>query len=231
LNKEYKYEGDAKQEAARRFSYNIGILFQEVNKAIYKGKNIAPGAGANDKMQMLGLEEICRQQSAIVDLSSSTDPIKDLFAQFELAQRSGSVIGNEPVMLLVNDSFLTEIASANQDLIRYDKMVDSLKFTIPTISTIYGDVNLVRDPMLNKLYNYSVAFTLPRSLIKLWVRENQSYEPKGWITKSDQSIKVYPVTHNLREKDLYDIELEMGMIAGWLSAEHSPYRMLKGFTS
>jgi len=231
LNKEYKYEGDAKMEAARRFSYNIGILFQEVNKAIYKGKNIAPGAGTNAKMQMLGLEEICRQQSSIIDLSASVDSVKDLFAQFELAQRSGSVIGNEPVMLLVNDSFLTEISTARADLIRYDKIIDSLKFTIPTISTIYGDVNLIRDPMLNKLYNYAVAFTLPRSLIKLRVRENQSYDPKWGVTKADQSIRVYPVVHNLREKDLYDITLEMGMIAGGMSATDSPYRMLKKFSA
>jgi len=229
LNKEYKYEGDAKMEAARRFSYNIGILFQEVNKAIYKGKNVAPGTST--KMQMLGLEEICRQQGSIVDLSGSSDSVKDLFTQFEYAQRSGSVIGNEPVMLLVNDSFLTEISAANKDLIRYDKIVDSIKFTIPSLSTIYGDVSLVRDPMLNKLYNYSCAFTLPRSLVKLRVRENQSYEPKGGITKADQSIRVFPVTHNLREKELYDIELELGMIAGWMSAEMSPYRMIKNFTA
>jgi len=81
------------------------------------------------------------------------------------------------------------------------------------------------------LYNYSCAFTLPRSLVKLRVRENQSYEPKGGITKADQSIRVFPVTHNLREKELYDIELELGMIAGWMSAEMSPYRMIKNFSA
>ncbi len=44
LNKEYKYEGEAKNEATKRLNYNIGVMFQEINKAIYKGKNVAPGA-------------------------------------------------------------------------------------------------------------------------------------------------------------------------------------------
>ena len=53
LNQEYRYEGDAKSLAAKKFGYQIAILVQELNKAIYKGKNKAPGAGANDKMEML----------------------------------------------------------------------------------------------------------------------------------------------------------------------------------
>jgi hypothetical protein len=50
---------------------------------------------------------------------------------------------------------------------------------LPTLATIYGEVELVRDPMLNVLYNTSVAFTLPKALVKLWTRENQEFNPKG----------------------------------------------------
>lgn len=232
LNKEYKYEGDAKSEAAKRFQHNLGIIFQEVNKAIYKGKNRAPGAGANDKMEMLGLEEICRQCGTIHNLASSTDSIKDLWAVFETAFQTGSVFGNEPLILLVNDKFISELSRANTDKVRYDKVVENLDYTLPSISTPFGEVEVVRDVMLNKLYNVSAAFTLPRSLIKLRVRENQNYEPKGGISKADQSIKVYPVIHNLREKDLYDMELELGMIAGGISeGTRSPYHMVLGFTA
>lgn len=232
LNKEYKYEGDAKNEAAKRFQYNLGIIFQEVNKAIYKGKNRAPGAGANDKMEMLGLEEICRQCGTIHTLTTSTDSIKDLWAIFETAFQTGSVFGNEPLILLVNDKFISELSRANTDKVRYDKVVENLEYTLPTISTPFGEVEVVRDVMLNRLYNFSCAFTLPRSLIKLWVRENQTYEPKGGISKADQSIKLYPVIHNLREKDLYDMELELGMIAGGMSQlDRSPYHQIVGFTA
>jgi len=87
--------------------------------------------------------------------------------------------------LLVNDAFLTELGrfregyGTGDSLVRYDKVVDKLDMVLPTLATIYGDVELVRDPMLNVLYNYSVAFTLPKALVKLWTRENQEFNPKG----------------------------------------------------
>lgn len=230
LNKEYKYEWEAKNEAAKRFQYNLWIIFQEVNKAIYKGKNVAPGSGAQDKMEMLGLEEICRQCGTISDLSSATDPLESLFGIFETAFQSGSVLWNEPIILLVNDKFISNLSRANADKVRFDKVVENLEYTLPTISTPFGEVEIVRDPMLNRLYNYSVAFTLPRSLVKLRVRENQTFEPKGWITKADQSIRIYNVIHNLREKDLYDMELELWLIAwGMSEGTRAPYQMIKKF--
>lgn len=232
VNKVYKYEQEAKMEAQKKFEYNLWILFQEVNKAIYKGKNTSSGAGATAKLEMLGLETICTEAGSRVDLSASTKPIKDLFAQLELAFRSGAILGNEPVMLLVNDRFLSELANSNADKVRYEKYVDLLKMTIPTLSTIYGEVDIIRDPMLNRLYpSYSVAFTVPRSLMKLWVRESQDFEPKRGITKADQSVRIYPVIHNLREKSLYDLEFELGLVAWGISAAECPYRMITGFAS
>ena len=232
LNKVYKYAGEAKMEAQKKFEYNLGILFQEVNKAIYKGKNTASGAGANAKLEMLGLETICTERGTRVSLAASTKPLKDLFEQIEISFRSGSILGNEPMMLLVNDRFLSELANLNGDKVRYEKYVDLLKMTIPTLSTIYGEVDIIRDPMLNRLYpSYSVAYTAPRSLMKLWVRESQDYEPKRGITKSDQSVRIYPVIHNLREKSLYDMEFELGLIAWGISASDCPYRMITGFSS
>lgn len=232
MNKEYKYEGDAKNEAAKRFQFNLGILFQEINKAIYKGKNRAPGTGANDKMEMLGLEEISRQCGTIHDLATSTDPIGDLFGIFEKAMQSGAVLGNEPLILLCNNKMLSELSRTRADKIRYDKVVTSLEMTIPSISTPFGEVEIVTDLTLNKLYNYPIGFTLPRSLIKMWVRENQGYQPKGWVTKADQSIRLYPVIHNLREKELYDITVELGMIAWGMSEwTKAPYRCIKNFSA
>jgi len=231
LNKEYRYEQDAKNEAQKRFEYNLGVLFQEVNKAIYKGKNTAPGAGANDKMEMLGLELICQTCGTIKDLASAAKPVKELFAEFEASFRSGAIVGNEPMMMLCNDRMLSEISTINQDKIRYDKYVEELKYNIITLTTIYGEVDIIRDPMLNKLYNYSVGFILPRSMVKLWVRENQDFNPKGGITRADQSVRIYDVVHNLREKKLYDMEFEMGLIAGGLSSPDCPFRMVKNFAS
>ena len=230
LNKLYKYEGDAKAEATKRLNYNIGVMFQEINKAIYKGRNIAPGSAA--KMEMLGLEEINRQKGTIHDLSSNTSGSAMLDAFYKIieeCQLSGSVASNDTITLLVNDRFLTELGRFREEKIRYDRVVDKLDMVLPTLATVYGDVELVRDPMLNTLYNYSVAFTLPKALVKLWTRENQEFAPKGGVTRADQSIHFYDVINNLREQKSYDMVWECGMIAGGMSAVQSPYHMIKNF--
>lgn len=229
LNKLYKYEGDAKAEATKRLNYNIGVMFQEINKAIYKGKNIAPGA---EKMEMLGLEEINRQKGTIHNLASNTSGSAMLDAFYKIieeCQLSGSVASNDTITLLVNDRFLTELGRFREEKIRYDRVVDKLDMVLPTLATVYGDVELVRDPMLNTLYNYSVAFTLPKSLVKLWTRENQEFNPKGGVTRADQSIHFYDVINNLREQKSYDMVWECGLIAGGMSAKQSPYHMIKNF--
>ena len=231
LNKLYKYEGDAKAEATKRLNYNIGIMFQEINKALYKGRNIAPGAG-NQKMEMLGLEEINRQNNSIHDLSSNASGSAMLDAFYKIieeCQLSWSVASNDTITLIVNDRFLTELGRFREEKIRYDRVVDKLDMVIPTLATVYGDVELVRDPMLNTLYNYSVAFTLPKALVKLWTRENQEFNPKGGVTRADQSIHFYDVINNLREQKSYDMVWECGLIAGGLSAKQSPYHMIKNF--
>lgn len=230
LNKLYKYEGDAKAEATKRLNYNIGVMFQEINKAIYKGRNIAPGSAA--KMEMLGLEEINRQKGTIHDLSSEATGSEMLDAFYKIieeCQLSGSVASNDTITLLVNDRFLTELGRFREEKIRYDRVVDKLDMVLPTLATVYGDVELVRDPMLNTLYNYSVAFTLPKALVKLWTRENQEFAPKGGVTRADQSIHFYDVINNLREQKSYDMVWECGMIAGGMSAVQSPYHMIKNF--
>ena len=239
LNKLYKYEGDAKAEATKRLNYNIGIMFQEINKALYKGRNIAPGAG-NQKMEMLGLEEINRQKGTIVDLAAAgykgasapttgSEMLDNFYKIIEECQLSGSVASNDTITLLVNDRFLTELGRFREEKIRYDRVVDKLDMVLPTLATVYGDVELVRDPMLNTLYNYSVAFTLPKALVKLWTRENQEFNPKGGVTRADQSIHFYDVINNLREQKSYDMVWECGLIAGGMSAVQSPYFMIKNF--
>ena len=230
LNKLYKYEGDAKAEATKRLNYNIGVMFQEINKALYKGRNIAPGA--SQKMEMLGLEEINRQKGTIHDLSSQATGSAMLDAFYKIieeCQLSGSVASNDTITLLVNDRFLTELGRFREEKIRYDRVVDKLDMVLPTLATVYGDVELVRDPMLNTLYNYSVAFTLPKALVKLWTRENQEFNPKGGVTRADQSIHFYDVINNLREQKSYDMVWECGLIAGGMSAVQSPYHMIKNF--
>jgi len=238
INKEYRLEDDSEGKSAKnaaaaaaqvRFEYAIAQLLQEMNKAFYKARNVAPGAGANDKMEMLGLEAVCQQVSGINDLSLSTDKVNALMDIFEKAAQSGAILGDEPLMLIANGKMLSALSRLNVDKVRYEKMVDQLDYSVPTISTAFGTVEFVHDPMLNRLYaNKSVGFVLPRSLFKFWIRENDSFAPQGGVTKADQSIAIREAVTNIHDKRVFDVYFEMGTIFAGMSASPAPYAMIIG---
>lgn len=232
LNKVYVNEQDAKDEAQKKFMFNLGILFQEVNKAIYKGSNEAPGAGTLQKMEMLGLESIVMECGTRKVVSSAANAYSELLAEINIAHQAGSVTSDDPVMLLCNDSFLSELSKIDRDKVRHETVVSSLKMTVPKMSTVFGMVDIVRDPMLNRLYTTGTAYIVPRSMIKLWVRENQEFNPKGGVTRSDQSIRIYERITNIREQKSYDLEFELGMVAGGLSlGSKCPIRLITNFST
>ena len=111
--------------------YNLGILFQEVNKAIYKGSNEAPGAGALQKMEMLGLEQVVAECGTRKVISGASTAYSELLAEINIAHQAGSVTTDEPIMLLCNDTFLSELAKIDRDKVRFDRTVDTLKLNVP----------------------------------------------------------------------------------------------------
>lgn len=228
LNKVYTLEEEPKKYVDLKLGAHIHTLVSGVAEQLYKGRNRGSGVGNLDKMQMLGLEETCRRAGTIIDLASATDMEKALRNEAQLAIRGASKLGWSKISWLCNSNFLTELSEIDQDKIRYDKKVDVLETTFPRYLTPHGEVEILRDPILDELYPYSVLFMAPLDYVKLWVRENQDFEPKSWITKSDQSIRFYEVVHNLREKDLYDLEFEAGLIPAWMMTW--AYRMVKNFT-
>ena len=231
LNKVYKYEGEAKEEASKEFIYNLAIMFQEVNKAIYKGRNVVAGAGALDKMEMLGLETVTTECGTRKVISSPTAAYDELIGELNISYQSSSGLGsNEPLMMIVNDEFLTELSKIERAKVQHNIVVKELDLEIQRLSTIYGSVTLLRDPMLSRLYRTGTAFIVPRSMVKLWVRENQEFEPKKGITRADQSVRLYEVITNLREQKSYDMEFELGLIAGGMSlGTRYPIRMITNF--
>lgn len=232
LNKVYVYEGDAKMEAQKKFMYNLGILFQEVNKAIYKGSNESPWVGATQKMEMLGLEQVVTECGTRKVITGASVAYSELLAEINIAHQAGNVTSDEPIMLLCNDNFLSELSKINADKVRWDKYVDALKLKVPTLSTVFGEVDIVRDPMLNKLYTTGTAYIVPRSMIKLWVRENQEFNPKGGISRADQSVRIYERITNIRETKSYDMEFELGMIVGGMSlGSRCPVRLVTQFVT
>lgn len=228
INQEYRFAEEVQKFVENRIFTQMAILIHELNVALYKGTNEAPTS--QDKKQMLGLEKVCYETNGVVDLKSSTDPIKDLFKEFQKAQTSNAVSGTQRLQVLCNTEFLDEIAYTERDKIRYNEQVKALDFVVPVLSTPYGEVELLADPVLNELYAGPVAFTMPRELVTAWYRENVGVSEDGTkLIKDDRSVRVYKVIDNVRERDSYDFTFECGVVYGGMGADVTPYRMIKNF--
>jgi len=227
LNKIYELEGEAKRLASQRLATHIHSIISGVAEQLYKGRNAASGAGVTDKLQMMWFEEICRRAGTIKDLSASANMAKDLRTEIGLSIRGASKLGGSQISLLCNSTFLDQLSEIDLSKIRYDSKVTALEVTFPKYITPYGEVDILRDPILDELYGYSVCFTAPLWFVKLWVRENQEFNPTAWVTRADQSIRFYEVVHNLREKDIYDMTFECGLLPWGMMT--GAYRMIKNF--
>jgi hypothetical protein len=230
----YKWEGEVPNALAFKFKHNLGILFQELAKAIYKGKNTNAGAGVYDKMEMLGLEEIVRSVGGAKDYSTlggTVNHIDELYTDLESVFTAGGS-GDGQICMLVNDRMIGQLARVDRAFVRYDKKVDALGLQLPSISTPYGDVEILRDPIMNVLYPYAMAFIFPKKNIGLWIRENDAYDPANGVSKADESIRVFERYTNLHECKAFDIYFEMGMYAHGVTDTARPsYKSIKNFTA
>lgn len=232
----YKWDGEVPQALGGKFKHNLGILFQELAKAIYKGKNVAPGSGTYAKMEMLGLEKIVDTVGGARDygaLGAGVSHLDTLFSDLESIFTAGGAADGQ-VMMLVNDRMVGQLARVDRDQIRHGSVVNELGMKIPTIETPYGAVEIVRDPIMNLLYPHPMAFAFPKKNIGLWIRENDVYSPENGVSKADESIRVFERFTNLHECKAYDIYFEMGMYALGISCgdtAQAPYKSMKDFNA
>ena len=231
----YKWEGEVPNALAWKFNQNVGILFQELAKAIYKGKNMAPGVGAYAKMEMLGLEKIVSTVGGArnyATLAAGTSHLSELFSDIESVFTAGGAADGQ-VIMLVNDRMNAELSRVDRDHIRFEKTVDSITLKhINTIETPYGSVEILRDPIMNILYPNAMAFIFPKKNIGLWIRENDAYSPIDGVTKSDESIRVAERFTNLHECKAFDIYFEMGMYAYGVTCNdvsQAPFKSVSNF--
>lgn len=233
LNKIYTYEGMAAKEVENKFKFAVSVIFQEINKAIYKGRNRGPGAGEFDKMEMLGLETAVNHCGTRFTVTNPANAVNDLYGQISLAYQSGIIGTGDPLMLLCNTQFISELAKADRDKIRYtDKVVEKLNYEVKQINTPFGSATLVVDQAMRTLYPTGTAFIVPRSMISLFVRENDVGDHKEkFVTRADRSIRVDEWVTRAKESRTFDITVELGMIIGGLSlGKNAPIRMITNFT-
>jgi len=86
---------------------------------------------------------------------------KDLRTEIGLSIRGASKLGGSQISLLCNSTFLDQLSEIDLSKIRYDSKVTALEVTFPKYITPYGEVDILRDPILDELYGYSVCFTAP----------------------------------------------------------------------
>ena len=222
LNRTYFFEKSAKEYVSSMFGHNMGILLQEFNKALYLGGN-KPGA----KSEMLGIDTAIEKlattdSSVIVDFSSDTtddERVNRFMDAIEKAGASGAVSAGETITVLANRKFISTLARTHKDAIVYNDKVTEIDFNLITFKNMFGNIEVVWDPMLDKLSQASLAYMVPKSLMTLKFRQNQVVTNEtGAIEAAKGAFTVSRKVDNIPDVSDFYMYFEAATVLGWLSS-------------
>jgi hypothetical protein len=156
--------------------------------------------------------------SLLVDFSGAADDdakITLFMNAIESASASGAIPSTETLIVPCNQKFLSALARLKSKDIIYNEKIDVIDFKIFKFQNMFGQVEFFHEPMLDRLSAVSLAYILPRSLMSLRFRKNQILEDeKGAISSAVTEISVQKQITNIRDKAIFDMSFEAGMILG-----------------
>ncbi len=238
LNVSYAHYASPYEAIKDKISFNVGILIQELEKALIKGKNVGPGNSANQKSEMLGLDTLCAKLGSVYDLADSTDPLGDLVYHIQESQASGAVGANERVALLGNRYAIMELTKQDRHkLINTTYKIDRIEYSVPRLMTAYGEVPLFASYAMDMLFPYPVFYTLPQNKVKLWIRQDQAVnisENGSSVSgiKSATTMRIVPIQlPGNHESQVFDMFFEAGTIYAGQGAEAPAYRKITNYVS
>lgn len=231
LNRTYFFEASAQEYIASVFGHNMNILLQEFNKALYLGGNV-PG----DKSEMLGIDTAITKQAAtdpslIVDFASITDDdekVEKLMEVIEATGASGATAATDTITVMVNRKFASALGRLKKEDIVYNDALKEIDFNIITLKNMFGQVEFVHDPMLDDLFQSSVAYMIPRSLMTLKFRQHQRLTGEnGAMEAAKGEISLREKIHNIPDVSEFYMYFEAAVILGGLTS--GAYRKLVNF--
>lgn len=232
LNRSYFFEKSAKEYVASLFSHNMNILLQEFNKALYLGGNV-PGA----KSEMLGIdtaiEKVAETDTSIkIDFAGAAnddEKTKIFMDAIEKASASGATNAGETITVLANRKFISALGRLHKDSIVYNDKVTEIDFSVVKFNNMFGNIEVVWDPMLDTLNQGSIGYMVPKSLITLKFRQNQVVTSEtGMIETAKGEITVARKIDNIPDVSEFYMYFEAALVLGGLSS--GAYLKLENFS-
>ena len=230
LNRSYFFEKSAKEYVSSLFSHNMNILLQEFNKALYLGWNV-PGA----KSEMLGIDTAIEKAALTdpeikVNFSGMTDDQKVVafMDAIEKASASGATTSGEVITVVCNRKFMSSLGRLKKDDIIYNDMIKEIDYEVIKFKNMFGNVEVIWDPMLDTLSQATLAYMLPKSLITLKFRQNQVVtDERGSIEAAKGEITVGRKIDNIPDVSEFHMYFEAALVLGGLSS--GAYLKLENF--
>lgn len=228
LNRTYFFEKTAKEYITGLFAFNINILLQEFNKALYLGGNV-PG----QKSEMLGIDTAIKKEAIadptlIVNFATDTTDdakVKRFMAAIEDTAKSGATGPNDVITVVANHKFISAMGRLKKDDIVYNDKVAEIDYNIITFRNLFGTVEMIVDPILDDIEQGAVAYMLPKALISCKFRQNQRVtNESGAMEAAKGEITIREKIHNIPDVSEFDMYFEASLVLGGLSS--GAYRKL-----
>lgn len=230
LNRSYFFEKSAKEYVASLFSHNMNILLQEFNKALYLGWNV-PGV----KSEMLGIDTAI-EKVAITDATVKVDftgmsddqKVTAFMDAIEKASSSGATNSGEVITVVCNRSFMSALGRLKKDDLIYNDKIVEINYEVIKFKNMFGNVEMVWDPMLDTLSQQTLAYMVPKSLITLKFRQNQVVtDERGSLEAAAGEIKVARKIDNIPDVSEFYMYFEAALVLWGLSS--GAYLKLENF--
>jgi len=168
--------------------------------------------------------------SIIVDFDGMTDDQKvtAFMDAIEKASSSGATNSGEVITVVCNRKFMSALGRLKKDDIIYNDKIAEIDYEVIKFKNMFGNVEMIWDPMLDTLSQKTIAYMLPKSLITLKFRQNQVVtDERGGIEGAKGEIAIARKIDNIPDVSEFYMYFEAALVLGGLSS--GAYLKLENF--
>ena len=155
------------------------------------------------------------------DIGTYTDDekIKIFMDSIEYAASSGATQPGEVITVLANRKFISALGYLKKEDIVYNDKITEIDYNIITFKNMFGSIEVVWDPMLDKISQNSLGYMLPKSLITCKFRANQTVENEmGTMNAAKGEISVMKKIDNIPDVSEFYMYFEAALVLWGLSS-------------
>ena len=175
---------------------------------------------------MLGIdtaiEKIATTDATVkVDLTGETDDEKvtSIMDAIEKVSASGATNSGETITVVANRKFFSALGRLKKDDIVYNDRITEIDFEVVKFKNMFGNVEVIWDPMLDTIAQKSTAYLLPKSLITLKFRQNQVVtDERGSMEAAKREICIARKIDKLPDVSEFYMYFEAALVLWGLSS-------------